>query len=386
MSMWQDSVQNILDTAIRNNEAAGISVLIQQEEKVPVCFTAGWADKEGQRRILRGSIFRLYSQTKPITAAAVMLLMQRGVIDLADPVSRYLPGFAGQRVLSGNSTVPTEREVTLYDLLSMTAGLSYPGDDEAGRYAARVFDENQLAMDRGEPGLDTVAFANALGGLPLAFQPGREFRYSTCADVLGAVVEVASGRSFAEFLREEFFVPLGMADTDFYVPESKRSRLVTCYKHTDKRLEPWTGTHLNCGRYDRMPAFASGGAGLVSTLDDYLRFALMLRNEGRSEGHSILTPAVVHYMTAPQLTEAQRRTYWDSLSGYSYGKLMRVGMEPGQGKGLIRKDEYGWDGWLGTYFANFPHEKLTILLMQNVTDAGTTAVVRKVRNVILSET
>ncbi len=383
--MWQDNIQRILDAAVRNHEAAGISTLIRHGDEEPVYIASGWADLAAKKPIARDNIFRLYSQTKPVTAAAVMLLMQRGVIDLNDPVCKYLPGFAHQRVLEGDHTVPAERDVTLYDLLSMTAGLSYPADDPAGRFAAKVFDDNQKAMDRGEPGLDTVAFANALGTLPLAFQPGSEFRYSTCADVLGAVVEAASSLPFADFLRQEFFKPLGMVDTDFYVPEDKAARLVTCYTRTDGGLTPWTGVHLDCGRYDRMPAFASGGAGLVSTLDDYMRFADMLLQDGLYDGRRYLAPAVVRYMTLPQLTDAQSRTYWDGLTGYSYGKLMRVGVHPGQCKTLMCEGEYGWDGWLGTYFANFPRERLTILLMQNVTDTGTAAVTRKVRNAILSE-
>ncbi len=383
--MWQDSVQKILEKAVQNGEAAGISVLIQQGGSEAVHLAAGWADLDAKKPISRDSIFRLYSQTKPVTAAAVMLLMQRGIIDLADPVCKYLPGFEHQQVIGKDKMVPAIRDVTLYDLLSMTAGLSYPGEDSAGQYAAKVFDDNQRAMDRGEPGLDTVAFANALGMQPLAFQPGQEFRYSTCADVLGAVVEVASGLPFADFLRKEFFEPLGMTDTDFYVPESKRERLVTCYVRTAEGLKPWTGTHLDCGRYDRMPAFVSGGAGLVSTLDDYLHFALMLRNGGTFKDQRILSPAVVRYMTKPQLTDAQMLTYWDSLSGFSYGKLMRISVNPGQGKGLLREDEYGWDGWLGTYFANLPREEMTILLMMNATDTGTAAVTRKVRNAVLSE-
>ena len=382
--MWQDSVRSILKNAVRDQEAAGISVLVRHGDEEPVYLDAGFADIEARRTITRDSIFRLYSQTKPVTAAAVMLLMQRGIIDIADPVSNYLPGFKDQRVIEGDHMVPADREVTLYDLLSMTAGLSYPAEDTAGQYAAQVFDRNQAAMDRGEPGMGTVEFANALGQLPLAFQPGHEFRYSTCADVLGAVIEVASGVPFDEFLRREFFEPLGMKDTDFYVPADKRDRFATCYVRTADGLTPWTGVNLNCGRYDRMPAFVSGGAGLVSTLDDYMKFAQMLLQGGSYGGRQYLRPAVVRYMTAPQLTPEQSRTYWDGLTGYSYGKLMRIGTCAGQGKGLICEGEYGWDGWLGTYFANFPREHLTFLLMQNVTDAGTTAVTRKVRNVILS--
>ena len=369
--MLTERLQRILDHAVERHEAAGLSLMVQTDDEAPVFLCAGFADIADSRPVQRDSIFRLYSMSKPVTAAAVMLLMERGVIDLCEPVARYLPGFAGQTVLENGKCVPAERGVTIYDLLNMTAGLSYPGDDPAGQCAARVFVENQAAMDRGEPGLGTVDFANALGRQPLAFQPGREFRYSTCADILGAVVEAADGRAFADLLREEIFTPLGMKDTDFYVPADRRARFVTCYVRKPEGLVPWTGTHLDCGRYERMPAFASGGAGLVSTLDDYLRFARMLRQGGIYEGRRVLSPETVRYMTSPQLTEAQSASLWDSLSGYSYGKLMRIGVRPGEGKTLIRPGEYGWDGWLGTYFANFPRERTTLLIMETTTDTGT---------------
>ena len=189
---------------------------------------------------------------------------------------------------------------------------------------------------------------------------------------------------FGEFLRKEFFEPLDMVDTGFYVPESKRNRLVTAYKRTENGLVPWTSTHLAVGVYDREPAFESGGAGLVSTLEDYSHFADMLLAGGTYEGRRILSPATVACMTQAQLKDAVRRDMWDSLDGYSYGHLMRICAEPGRIAGLACAGEYGWDGWLGTYFANFPEQQMTILSMQNTVDSGTTRVVRQMRNAVLA--
>ena len=189
---------------------------------------------------------------------------------------------------------------------------------------------------------------------------------------------------FGEFLRKEFFEPLDMVDTGFYVPESKRNRLVTVYKRTESGLVPWTSTRLAVGVYDREPAFESGGAGLVSTLEDYSHFADMLLAGGTYEGRRILSPATVACMTQPQLKDAVRRDMWDSLDGYSYGHLMRICAEPGRIAGLACAGEYGWDGWLGTYFANFPEQQMTILSMQNTVDSGTTRVVRQMRNAVLA--
>lgn len=379
----EQRIHECLEAAVHNHEAAGISVLLRRNGQ-EACFTAaGYAKLEERQPLRRDHIFRLYSQSKPITAAAVVLLAERGIIDLMDPICKFLPGFQNQQVITDEGLKPAMRAVTVLDMLGMTAGVSYPGGDQAGQYAAELFDENDKLIVQGG-GMDTVTFANRIGQLPIAFQPGSHFRYSTCADVLGAVVEVASGKRFGDFLKEEFFGPLCMKDTDFWVPQEKRERLVGCYRWYEGELVPYTGRNLNVGIYDRRPAFESGGAGLVSTLDDYSAFTDMLLAGGEYKGQRILSPASVAWLTAPQLGWNQQFDMWDSLDGFSYGKLMRVCTQPGRYPGLALKDEYGWDGWLGTYFANFPNEKLTILLMQNTTDAGTTTVTRKVRNIILA--
>lgn len=379
----QQRVTQCLQAAVENHEAAGLTVLVRKDGREIFYTEAGYANKEAKTPIARNSIFRLYSQSKPITAAAVVLLVERGIIDLMDPVEKFLPGFHKQQVITEAGLVPAMRSATVLDMLGMTAGLSYPGEDKAGQYAAQVFDENDKLIAAGG-GMGTVEFCNRLGEQPVAFQPGSHFRYSTCADILGAVVEVASGKKFGDFLKEEILEPLGMKDTDFYVPAEKMDRFVTAYRRTEDGLQPWLGRNLCVGVYDRMPAFQSGGAGLVSTLDDYAAFTQMLLNGGEYDGQRILSPAGVKFLTSPQLGWNQQFDVWDSLEGFSYGKLMRVCIEPGRYPGLACKDEYGWDGWLGTYFANLPNENVTILLMQNTTDAGTTTVTRKVRNIILS--
>ena len=379
MNQLEATIHRILSAAVENNEGAGYNALITLKGEDIAYTEAGWANVAAGKKITRDAIFRLYSQTKPITSAAVMLLMERGLLDVMDPVSKFLPGFDNARVITEQGLVPARRPVMLYDLLSMTAGCAYPDGDAAGQYAARLFEKNQAEIDAGG-GMSTVDFCNAIGALPLSFQPGTAFRYSTCADVLGAVVEVVSGRPFADFLREEFFEPLGMKDTAFWLPEEKLPRLVTAYERTPEGLKEYTVRHLCVGNYSREPAFASGGAGLVSTIDDYRRFATMLLRGGELDGVRILRPATVEWMTKPQ----QASTGWDSLVGHGYGKLMRVCTDPGSAPGLARMGEYGWDGWLGTYFANFPDCGLTIQVFLNARDTGTCTATRKVRNAVLS--
>jgi CubicO group peptidase (beta-lactamase class C family) len=278
---------------------------------------------------------------------------------------------------------PAVREPWIIDLLSMTAGLCYPDTDLAGQYAEAVFEEDQKQITAGG-GMSTLEFCNRLGELPLAFDPGTRWRYGTEADILGAVIEAAAGKRFSDFLREELFEPLGMKDTAFRVPEEKQDRLVTCYRQVPGGLEEFHNLHLAVGRYDREPAFESGGAGLVSTLDDYAAFAGMLLNNGVHEGKRILSPAAVRFMTAPRLNPEIRRNLWDSLCGYNSGCLVRVCDQPESCGIFNEKGEYGWDGWLGTYFANMPGRRISFLLNQNAPDTGTAAVTRKCRNILAS--
>ena len=381
----KDRMEKCLRQAVNDREAAGLSVLVRQGGE-DLCFAAaGMADIASGKPVERDSIFRLYSQSKPVTAAAAMILADRGELDLQTEVDRYLPGFRNPKVLAADGQ-PRDavRAPWVLELLGMTAGLSYPDTDTAGQYASAVFREDEELIRQGG-GMDTVTFCNRLGEQPLAFVPGTGWRYSTCADVLGAVVEVVSGKRFGQFLQEEIFDPLGMKDTGFWVPEGKRDRLVTCYRRGENGLEPFSELHLAVGRYDRPPAFESGGAGLVSTLDDYAAFGEMLMNGGEYRGTRILSRAAVEYMTAPQLRSGIRRQMWDSLGGYNYSCLMRICDQPGACPHFAEEGEYGWDGWLGTYFINLPQENVTFLLFQNTTDIGTAPVTRKCRNILASE-
>ncbi len=376
-----ETLTGLIRHAVDCREVPCATMLVLRDGR-EIAYAEAGNDIGTGKPVRRDTIFRLYSQTKPITAAAVALLVERGVLDVADPVEKYLPGFAGQKVVRPDGGFePVRRPVTVMDLLGMTAGLSYPGEDAGARFAADLFERNTEAMRRGK-GMDTVAFANAMGELPLAFHPSDQFRYSTCADVLGAVLEVADGRPFDRILREEFFEPLGMTDTEFFVPAEKRERFVTCARRIPGGLEPWQGYHLCVGDYTKRPAFISGGAGLISTLDDYARFGTMLLQRGNYGGKQILSPGTVDWLTKPQVREG---LFWDWDNGYNYGKLMRHCVDPGKVQGLAEKGEYGWDGWLGTYFWNAPSLNLTGLICMNITDTGTCSLTRRLRNALYAE-
>lgn len=378
----QKRLTDCIARAVEAQEVAGASVLVLRHGHEVVYAESGMADMETSRPFTRDAIGRMYSLTKPVTATAAMVLVERGQLDLCQPVADFLPGFRDQQVWTPQGLTPVQRPVTPMDLLGMTAGLCYPGEDPAGRAASGLFAQLQEAVQAGE-GIPTVELCNRMGELPLAFQPGSHFRYGTCADVLGAVIEVVSGKPLAEFMQQELFDPLGMKDTAFWVPESKRGRMPKIYQHPGA-LIPYDRINLGVGDYSHAPAFASGGAGLVSTLDDYAALATMLLQGGRCASGQLLQPETVAFLTSAQLGPQPQADVWNSLDGFSYGKLMRVMQQPGRYPGLSRMGEYGWDGWLGCYFANFPQEDMTILMMAQRTDLGTGPLTRRLRNLILS--
>ena len=381
-------VQEIMDKAVAENYTAGVNLLVYRDGEELLYAQSGFADLEEGRPIERDTLFRLYSMTKPITSAAVMILMERGMIDLGDLVEQFLPGFLNQKVAEGGELVPVHRRCTVRDLLSMTSGLLYGWPSIAGKEAERVFEERKAKL-YSDDALSTVEIANRFGSNPLQFHPGEHFNYGTSADILGAMVELVSGMRFGDFLRKEIFEPLSMHDTGFYIPRGEIGRLAKTYvSEPDGSIHEEQTIHLGIHyRPVSAPAFESGGAGLISSLPDYMRFAQMLHNGGSLDGKQILKPETVRYMTQGALLPWQQGDFersWDGLTGYSYGNLMRVMKDPGRAIMLTTPGEYGWDGWLGPYFSNHPGEKITILIGMQKKDAGTCSLTRRLRNVILS--
>ena len=385
MNQLSQELQSLLERAVAGGEVAGANLLVLQNGQEAAYAQAGWADIAAGRPYSRDTIFRLYSMTKPITAAAAMLLMERGILDLGQPVGDILPAFRDMQVWEDGKKVPARCDILVRDLLSMTSGLAYPGGDGAWKEAAGVFEEIDRELYGPKP-LTTMEVAERLGGCGLAFHPGDQWMYGTSADVLGAVIEALSGMKFGQFLQKELFGPLGMMETGFYVPREKRGRLAEIYERTDKGVRRYETNHLGI-RYtmDTAPAFESGGAGLVSTLDDYAKFAQMLMNGGSYGGRQLLRPQTVQYMTTGRLLPWQQESLWrtwGSMAGYGYGNLMRIMEEPGMALFNTWKGEYGWDGWLGAYVCNSPENGVTILMSCQRRDAGTMVLTRKMRNVV----
>lgn len=381
MPTLSEKLRLALEEAVADHQIAGANVLVLKNGEELAYAQAGWADAEAKKPYSRNTLARLYSMTKPVTAAAAMLLVQRGQLDLGKDIGQILPAFQNMQVWENGEKVPARRPILVWDLLNMTSGLSYPAGDEAGQEAARVFEE---AVSRlyGDGPMTTMELAEKLGSCALTFHPGDRWMYGTSADILGAVIEKVSGMPFDVFLKKELFEPLGMTDTDFFVPEAKQPRLAKVYEPGEGGMTEYVTDNLAIAYpQNRRPGFVSGGAGLVSTVDDYARFARMLLGIGTE----ILKPAAVERMTGAKLLPWQQESLWrswESMYGYTYGSLMRILTEPGMAMLGGWQGEYGWDGWLGCYFCNSPENGVTVLMTCQRRDAGTMEITRKLRNII----
>ena len=380
MFNYKETMDNLIRREVESGYVKGTAALVVHKGKEIYHNVFGLADAEQNVPMKRDTIFRLYSMTKPVCAAATMILVERGDLDLQDPVSMYLPGFQNQKVWSdAEGEIPVVRENTIFDLLNMTSGIIYPDENcEPGRRMKAVVDDFVSRRLQGE-WIDTQAYANAIGSVPLVFQPGEKWMYGFSADVLGAVIEVVTGMKFSEFLWKELFEPLEMADTGFYVPKEKAHRLAQYYDVIKGEFIPHTDHHL--GEYwGEDVAFESGGAGLVSTLDDYMHFATMMVQKGEYKGKRILGRKTVEFMTTNHLSKEQLVDFnWYSTVGHGYSCLMRILVDQGAAGTNASLGEYGWDGWAGCYVTMDPTEELVLLYFIQRCGAGMTPVVRKLK-------
>lgn len=339
-----------------------------------------WRGVSGVLDLARGlplredSIFRLYSMTKPVTAVALLMLMEEGLVGLDDPLSRFIPGFADLGVYAGGAlgsfqTTPAPRPVKVVDVLRHTAGFTYGflnrTEVDAAYRAQRVGEANT------EGGL--AAMIDQLEKLPLEFAPGQMWNYSVSTDVVGYLVEKLSGQKLSDFFRTRIFTPLAMHDTDFIVPAAKRDRLSTCYYVKDGKLLVFDdGQHST---YAQPPLLESGGGGLAGTAKDYLRFCRMLLNGGELDGARLLSPKTVALMTMNHLPGGRTMTEMMPLTT-AFNESGYAGVGYGLGVGVTEnvvatglpgtKGEYSWGGAAGTYFFNDPREELAVVFMTQV--------------------
>ncbi|HYN12599.1 MAG TPA: serine hydrolase domain-containing protein [Burkholderiales bacterium] len=319
------------------------------------------------------TVFRIYSMTKPLVSVAAMMLVEDGIIQLTDPVGKFLPGFGKMQVSVGTKTaesmaynmVPAERPMTVQDLLRHTSGLAYgeitqnapvkEGLERIGVY--------RKDLDYEARGLTPSEQVERLAGVPLAFQPGTTWHYSLASDVLGRVVETASGKRLGEFLQERLFRPLKMRDTGFSVPQAKLARLAEPLEK-----DRFSGQPNKLIDVSSPPKNDSGGAGAVSTAGDYLRFSQMLLNGGSLEGARVMSRTTVRLMTSDHLgtfinQPMQPGELLLGTKGYTFGLGFAVRQGDGVGGVAGSAGEFMWAGYAGTYFFVDPKEQVTAVLM-----------------------
>lgn len=379
-------IEPMMNEAVEKEFPVGAQIAVIHKGETVYRNNFGYADREKKVRMGDDNIFRLFSLSKPITAAAAMILLERGKIELRYPIKWFLPTFDAPKVLDGNGLRPAVRDITIRDLLNMTSGICYPDGSPAGQEMGKVWGRLSDAQEKGEKTLSTREFALEMGSVPLAFDPGEKWMYGASADVMGAVIEAVSGMKLSEFLAQEIFEPLGMKDTGFYVPENKMERFAARYNMTEKGNEPYFGHDLCLTDYTVPPTFESGGAGLVSTIEDYSKFVKMLMGSGTYNGVNILGRKTVELMRTDGFTaeqyESVSESCWDSMVGQSYSNFMRILRDPAKAGSNGTKGEYGWDGWMGCYFCIDPKEELAFLYFIQQTNSGCTDFVRKLQHII----
>jgi CubicO group peptidase (beta-lactamase class C family) len=366
-------LHDVLAGYVERGEVPGVVALVCRRGEVHVDALGTLA--AGGAPMRRDTLFRLASLTKPVTAAAALLLVEEARLRLDDPVDPWLPELADRRVLRRvdgplDDTVPAERPITLRDLLTFRLGLGLVPVFPSRYPIQRAMEAAGVAPGAHPPSMSPDEYLRRVGGLPLVHQPGAAWLYHTGSDLLGVLLARATGQPLGAFLGERLFAPLGMRDTGFWVPEAKLDRLATCYQ-----TEPTTGglavlDAARGGRFAGPPLFESGGGGLVSTADDYLAFCRMLLHRGEHAGQRVLSRPAVELMTADHLTAAQKAAspfgpgFWDTR-GWGFGLSVitrRDDLAGGPGR-------FGWDGAYGTSgYADPTEDLIGILLAQRLVE------------------
>lgn len=354
----------LLQRAVDSGDLPGAVVMIARKGRLVYQHAVGMQDKARGVAMATDSVFRAYSMTKPIVSVAAMTLVEEGRLGLHEPVSKYLPEFKSMSVAvesfdpatgaNGFHTVPAKRQITVHDLLRHTSGLTYGVFLPKGTQLRKLYDEAQLWA---QPDLD--AFCKALARIPLRFEPGTVWEYGHSTDVLGRVIEVASGQALDAFVAERVLEPLKMVDTAWYVEPAKLARFAQPAPGTEKNWLPET-------LYDfSQPAtLFPGGHGLVTTAADYLRFAQMLANGGQLDGARILSPLTVRYMASDHvLGSGIARGNFLSGWGHGFGLGFGVRLEQGQSEWMGTPGEFFWGGYAGTFFFVDPKEQLVPVIM-----------------------
>ncbi|MFN5881428.1 MAG: serine hydrolase domain-containing protein [Burkholderiales bacterium] len=350
----------------------------------------GRRDIERDVALTRDTVYRIYSMTKPITSLVFMMLVEEGRVALDDPVTRFIPEWKNLGVYSAGTgpwvTTPCARPMQMVDLLRHTSGLTYGFQMRTNVDAAY----RTLKVADRDRSLNTERFVDELSRLPLEFSPGDAWNYSVSTDVLGVLIERITGKPFAQVLQERVFDPLGMKDTRFIVGEDQKARFAACYLPT-----PAGGMSLlddpQKSPFLSEPVFFSGGGGLVSTADDYMRFCRMLLAGGQLDGHTLVSPATLRLMTAnhlpggKDLTALSRSLFSESTNaGVGFGLGFAVVFDPVRAMVPSSPGEYYWGGAASTAFWIDPVEDIAVIFMTQLLGSSTYPVRRELRTLVYS--
>jgi len=363
-----DRLATALERYVGEGRLAGAVVMVLRDGKVVYEEAVGLRDRESESDMATDAIFRIASQTKALVSVGIMMLQEEGALLISDRLSDYLPAFRNTTVAEpreggGYETVPAPSPITLRHLLTHTSGVGYgsgPGGDrwEDAEITGWYFGH------RGEPIRETV---DRMAGLPFPSAPGEAFVYGYSTDILGAVIEVASGQTLADFIRDRILEPLDMRDTHFYLPPDKRGRLATVYglRGSLSRAPDGPGMQTQGEYVDGPRASFSGGAGLLSTARDYSRFLQMLLNGGELGGERLLSPTTVDLMTVNHVGDL----FGGSEMGFGLGFSVRLDVGAGGQHGSV--GEYGWGGaYHSTYWVDPVEDLVVVYLTQVIPAAG----------------
>jgi CubicO group peptidase (beta-lactamase class C family) len=356
----------VFQKEIADKKLPGVVMMVSRRGRLVYSTALGLRDPNGTDPMRTNSLFRIYSMTKPIVSVGAMLLVEDGALLLTDPVSKWLPAFKDVKVWTANGEVAAERPMTVQDLLRHTAGLPYGEltQNAAVKDAlakAGLFKPGVIEFDARD--MTAAEQVERLSKIPLLYQPGSTWEYSLASDLLGRVIEAASGKRLADFLSERIFKPLKMTDTAFWVSEANKGRLAEPFEK-----DAVAGKPIILIDVSKPPGNDSGGAGAVSTAGDYLRFAQMLANGGTLDGQRIMSRATLKLMTADHLGSrlplaATPGGMVLGASTYTFG--LGFAVRPGDGIAPFpgSAGDFNWGGYAGTFFWVDPKEQLVATLM-----------------------
>jgi CubicO group peptidase (beta-lactamase class C family) len=347
-------VDELMQQQVKDGKIAGGVVAIARDGKVVFLNAYGERDLDANKPMEKDTIVRLYSMTKAPATAAAMMLVDEGKLSPDEPASKYIPALASVKVWTEDGLGEPKRPITVADLMRHTAGFGSRGNGQVGKLL------NEAKLNEAK---DLEDYVNRLASVPLAYHPGEQWVYSNSIDVLGLVIQKASGMPFEDFLEQRLFEPLGMDDTGFYVPKDKRDRFAANYNHTDDGLKFNDSPGAN-EKYHQMPPVASGGGGLVGTAGDYMRFLLMIAGGGEWNGKRYLSKEAIELMTSDQLPrEAFPIRFGDQVrhgTGFGFGFNVRTAdtdWDPAAHVG-----EYGWGGAASTHYWVSPQDNGLIVV------------------------